>query len=95
MLRNMVAQLSPAEQLPALYRAVLAGVEALERRDRRSQAAAIRREAIRAYSEAWDDRHRGLMIGLVDRLHKELDRGTAPMSTTVERRWTLLSSRER
>ena len=91
----MVAQLSPAEQLPALYRAVLAGVEALERRDRRYEAAAIRREAIRAYSEAWDDRHRGLMIGLVDRLHKELDRGTAPMSTTVERRWTLLSSRER
>ena len=91
----MVAQLSPAEQLPALYRAVLAGVEALERRDRRSQAAAIRREAIRAYSEAWDDRHRGVMISLVDRLHKELDRGTVPVSTTVERRWTLLSSRER
>ena len=95
MLPNMVAQLSPAEQLPALYRAVLAGVEALERRGRRADAAVIRREAIRAYSEAWDERHRGIMVGLVDRLHRELDRDSAPVSTTIERRWTLLSSRER
>lgn len=95
MLGNMVAQPSPAEELPALYRAVLAGVEALERRGRRSEAAGIRRQAIKVYSESWDEHHRELMIGLVDRLHKDLDRGVAPQSTTVERRWTLLSSRGR
>jgi len=95
MLRNMVAQLSPAEDLPALYRAVLAGVEALERRGRRSHAAAIRREAIRAYSEAWDERHRNLMVGLVERLQRDLDQGAEPAPTAVERRWTLLNSRER
>ncbi|HTC85586.1 MAG TPA: hypothetical protein VK656_02715 [Candidatus Acidoferrum sp.] len=91
----MVAQPSPAEQLPALYRAVLAGVEALERRGRRAEAATIRRDAIRAYSASWDERHREMMVGLIERLHRDLDRGTIPVMTTVEKRWQLLGSRDR
>jgi hypothetical protein len=81
MMRSMVAQLSPADELPRLYRATLAGVETLERRGRRSEAAAIRREAIAAYSAAWDDRHRDLLTGLLERVRRECERGQFPVVT--------------
>jgi hypothetical protein len=45
---------SPAEELPALYRAVLDGVAELERLGDRGQAARTRTEAVRAYSRSWD-----------------------------------------
>jgi len=45
---------SPAELLPAVYRAVLDRVSELERRGERGEAGRLRTEAIRAYSRAWD-----------------------------------------
>jgi hypothetical protein len=70
----MVSQNQPAEDLPALYRAVLDGVAELERRGQRQMAGSIRRDAITAYSAAWDDRHRTHLSGLVNRVRRELDR---------------------
>ena len=50
--------MSPAEQLPALYRAVLDNVAELEHRGERLEASRFRTEAIRAYSRSWDTRGR-------------------------------------
>ena len=49
-----VENLSAAEQLPALYRAILDHVAELERLGQRSAAARFRSDAIRAYSRSWD-----------------------------------------
>jgi hypothetical protein len=70
----VVPPTSPSQDLPALYRAVLDGVAALEGRGERVTAAAIRREAIAAYSAAWDDRHRAVLSSLVGRVRRELER---------------------
>jgi hypothetical protein len=43
-----------AELLPTLYRAVLDAVAELERRGFRHEAAQIRSDATRAYSQAWN-----------------------------------------
>lgn len=47
-------QLSVSERLPRLYRAVLDAVADLEANGRRRDAAAIRADAIAAYSKAWN-----------------------------------------
>jgi hypothetical protein len=92
----MVHQPSPAEELPALYRAALDGVAALERRGQRVVAGAIRRDAIAAYSAAWDDRNRTVLEGLVDRTRRELARGSATSpSLVLDRRPAVLAPRER
>jgi hypothetical protein len=70
----MESQASPAEELPALYRAVLEGVGSLERHGERTAAAAIRREATAAYSAAWDERHRAQLLTLHARVRRELAR---------------------
>ena len=49
-------QHSPAEELPALYRAILDRIAQLENAGERSEAGRIRFEATRAYSRAWDRR---------------------------------------
>jgi hypothetical protein len=49
---------SPAEELPALYRAILDRVAALELAGDRAEAARLRTEATDAYSRAWDERAR-------------------------------------
>lgn len=46
--------LAPAELIPGRYRAILDGIAELERRGLRREAGAIRVEATRAYSRAWD-----------------------------------------
>jgi hypothetical protein len=46
---------SVAHELPELYRAVLERVASLEQTGHRREAELIRREAIAAYSRAWDD----------------------------------------
>ena len=74
MLAMMVAQNSPSTDLPALYRAVLDGVAELERQGHRSTAAQIRRDAIAAYSAAWDEHYRALLAALTVRVQRELDR---------------------
>jgi hypothetical protein len=52
---------SRAEDLPALYRAILDRVALLESAGDRSEARRVRQSATAAYSRAWDDRaHREL-----------------------------------
>jgi len=58
---------TPAEELPALYRAVLDRVAELESSGRRALANQVRAEATRIYSRSWDDRARRGLIGLLRR----------------------------
>ena len=51
----MENQVSPAEELPALYRAILDGIADLERVGQHREAALIRSEATRVYSTSWDE----------------------------------------
>lgn len=64
--------LSPAEQLPALYRAVLDNVAALEHRGERLEASRFRTEAIRAYSRSWDTRSRRRLEAILRRAERAL-----------------------
>jgi hypothetical protein len=82
----MVAPIPPSAELPALYRAVLDGVAILERRGERSLATSIRRQAIAAYANAWDDRHRERLAALLERLRRELAKGEGRHEPAVERR---------
>ncbi len=81
----VVPATSPSQDLPALYRLVLDGVAALEGRGERATAAAIRREAIAAYSAAWDDRHRAVLSSLVARVRRELERASDRVGPTTTR----------
>ena len=63
---------SPAELLPALYRAVLDGVAALECRGERGQAAQFRVEAIREYSRSWDTTGRRRLEAILRRAERAL-----------------------
>ena len=74
---------SVAEDLPALYRAILERVARLERAGARAEAARIRHEATQAYSSAWDEGARRVLVSLLNRA----DRTSAP--TTRSRSWTL------
>jgi hypothetical protein len=58
---------SPAEELPALYRAILDRVADLEAAGDRADAGRLRRDATRAYSRAWDDRARRQLETLLRR----------------------------
>lgn len=82
----MVAPIPPSAELPALYRAVLDGVAILERRGERTLATSIRRQAIAAYANAWDDRHRDRLVSLLERLRRELAKGDGRRERALERR---------
>ena len=58
---------SPAEELPALYRAILDRVAELEAAGDRVEAGRLRRDATRAYSRAWDARARRQLEALLRR----------------------------
>jgi hypothetical protein len=58
---------SAAEELPALYRAVLDRVGQLEAAGQRALANRIRAHAIKIYSRAWDDRARRELTALLRR----------------------------
>jgi len=58
---------SAAEELPALYRAVLDRVAELERGGDREAARRVRAEATRIYSRSWDDRARRRLEALLRR----------------------------
>jgi hypothetical protein len=51
----METRASPAEDLPALYRAILDGIAQLERLGARREAGLLRTEATAIYSTAWDE----------------------------------------
>ena len=51
----METRLSPSEDLPALYRAILDGIAQLERIGARREAGLLRTEATEIYSTAWDE----------------------------------------
>jgi hypothetical protein len=82
----MVAPTPPSAELPALYRAVLDGVAVLERRGERTLATSIRRQAIAAYANAWDERHRERLAALLERVHRELARSAGQRDSAAERR---------
>lgn len=56
---------SPAEELPALYRAILDRVAELERVGDRDEARQVRQRATVAYSRAWDERARRQLLGML------------------------------
>ncbi|CAN5578732.1 hypothetical protein BH20CHL7_BH20CHL7_19300 [soil metagenome] len=56
---------TPAEELPALYRAILDRVAELEAAGQRRAAGDVRRRATAAYSRAWDDRARRQLLALL------------------------------
>jgi hypothetical protein len=56
---------SLAEELPALYRAILDRVAELEADGRRVEAARVRSDATRIYSRAWDERARSRLEALL------------------------------
>ncbi|HKG55759.1 MAG TPA: hypothetical protein VKA85_00745 [Candidatus Limnocylindrales bacterium] len=51
----MESHSSPADDLPALYRAILDGVAQLERMGHRREATLLRAEATDVYSASWDE----------------------------------------
>ncbi|MDH4141946.1 MAG: hypothetical protein OEV61_04985 [Chloroflexota bacterium] len=59
--------ISPAEELPGLYRAILDRVATLEAAGERDEAARVRAAATRAYSRAWDERARRELEALLKR----------------------------
>jgi hypothetical protein len=63
----MMEQNSPAEELPALYRAILDRVAELEQDGSRAEAGRVRATATRIYSRAWDPQARR---GLEDLLRR-------------------------
>ncbi len=74
---------SVAEDLPELYRAILERVAALEQIGARDEAGRIRMEATRAYSSAWDESARRVLVSLLVRA----DRSAEPPARA--RAWSL------
>ena len=64
---------SPAEDLPALYRAILDRVAEMELAGDRDRAARLRSEATDAYSRAWDERARRRLEALLRRSDRDPD----------------------
>ena len=71
-------QKSAAEELPALYRAILDRIAQIDAAGHRAVAYRIRTEATRIYSRAWDDHARK---GLMDLLRQSADKSSLPRKT--------------
>jgi hypothetical protein len=80
----MDAERSPAEELPALYRAILDGVARLEGIGQRREAATVRTRATAIYSTSWDDRGRRRLEQLQRRIDRVIE--VSGRSRTVEPR---------
>lgn len=72
-----MATSTPAEEMPALYRAILDRVAELELAGLREEAARVRRDATATYSRAWDEGARRRLASLLR---------AADRPTSVERR---------
>ena len=79
-----MGSMSPAEELPGLYLAILARVADLEAAGRRREAGRVRRAATKAYSRAWDERARRALVDLL----RDADQRTALVEAPMRRRVT-------
>ena len=66
----MESHSSPAEELPALYRAILDGVAHLESIGQRREAALVRAQATSIYSTSWDEGGRRRLQQLERRIER-------------------------
>lgn len=88
--------MSIAHALPELYREVLERIASLERTGHRHEAWLIRRAAIAAYSEAWNDRANRRLVALrlrADRVLGGMDRPRPALTARPIRRSVLRWSR--
>ena len=67
-----------SEDVPALYRSILALVGELERCDGRPEAARIRTQALATYAEAWARRRRRQLEHLEGRLRRSIASHSRP-----------------
>jgi hypothetical protein len=83
----MMEPTSPAEELPALYRALLDRVAQIEAEGRRAAAYRLRSETTRIYSKCWDDRARRALQDLlnrsVDSRLGQPERGLGPQRSSI------------
>ena len=88
---------SPSEELPALYRAILDRVAAMEAAGDRAEAAQLRSYATEAYSRAWDERARRRLETLLRHATRPTadERRHARKSRTIGREQRPLAARER
>lgn len=80
-----------AHELPELYRALLARVASLEGTGHRREADLIRREAVAAYSRAWDEAARRRLERLLVRAERVLGGHERPRDARPPRlalRWS-------
>lgn len=79
---------APAEELPALYRAILDRVAALEAAGDRDEGLRVRQAASKVYSRAWDDRARRELVALLRRAQRPtaLERAEAARARQQDRR---------
>ena len=75
--------LSPAEDLPSLYRAILDGIAELERLGDRRAAGLVRADAIRIYSRSWDSKSRSRLAAILKRTERTLDERRDPRQHEV------------
>lgn len=76
---------APAEELPALYRAILDRVAALEAAGHRDEGLRVRQAATKAYSRAWDDRARRQLTDLLRRAQRPTASERADAARSRER----------
>jgi hypothetical protein len=88
---------SPSEELPALYRAILDRVAAMEAAGDRVEAAQLRSDATEAYSRAWDERARRRLETLLRQATRPTgdERRHGRNARTVNRPERPLAARER
>jgi hypothetical protein len=72
---------SLAEEIPALYRAILDGVARLEQAGQRREAHRLRSDATGTYSRAWDDANRRRLEAVLRRLERAIEGSPAPATT--------------
>jgi len=77
---------SLAEDLPEIYRAILDHVAELERIGARRDAGRIRLSATRAYSAAWDESARRLLLSLLAKAERGLVQADRPRGWSLRRR---------
>jgi hypothetical protein len=80
-----VDNLSPAEDLPTLYRSVLDGIAELERLGERREAAKVRSDAIRVYSRSWDAKGRDRLEAILRRAERTVAANRQTVGREVRR----------